>query len=153
MEKKVTYYDVMRGVRNMFDLRLRMVKLATEREIFQASRHYDTTWNALPKWLRRYREQGLRGLEDRSRSPKHIPHKTPKAMEVAAVWVVRGRLSPRALFRLGEGDALSAGPLPSGKRAYPGGSEVPRKLQNANESLREVECKSLDLLFWSGAWL
>ena len=33
------------------------------------------------KWLNRYHEQGLDGLKEQSRAPKHCPHKTPKAVE------------------------------------------------------------------------
>jgi putative transposase len=40
------------------------------------------------KWVDRYIETGAAGLEDRSRAPRHIPHKTSEAME-AAVLAVR----------------------------------------------------------------
>ena len=30
------------------------------------------------KWLGRYREEGVAGLRDRSRAPKHCPHQTPE---------------------------------------------------------------------------
>ena len=30
------------------------------------------------KWLNRYREEGVAGLRDRSRAPKHCPHQTPE---------------------------------------------------------------------------
>jgi putative transposase len=29
------------------------------------------------KWIRRFREEGVSGLEDRSRAPEHCPHRTP----------------------------------------------------------------------------
>lgn len=32
------------------------------------------------KWLARYREGGLEALRDRSRAPKHCPHRTPEAI-------------------------------------------------------------------------
>jgi transposase InsO family protein len=31
------------------------------------------------KWVRRYREEGVDGLRDRSRAPVHCPHRTPEA--------------------------------------------------------------------------
>ncbi|MDZ7414166.1 MAG: helix-turn-helix domain-containing protein, partial [candidate division KSB1 bacterium] len=77
----MTYYDVMRGVENIFNLRLAMVTLAREKGISEAARQYQTTRTTVRKWLRRHKEQGLSGLEDRSRAPKRIPHKTPKALE------------------------------------------------------------------------
>jgi len=33
------------------------------------------------KWLDRYREGGLEALEDRSRAPRHCPHRTPEPVE------------------------------------------------------------------------
>ncbi|MDZ7413156.1 MAG: helix-turn-helix domain-containing protein [candidate division KSB1 bacterium] len=76
----MTYYGVMRGVENIFNLRLAMVELATEKGRSEAVRQYNTTRRTARKWVRRHEEQGLAGL-DRNRAPKHIPHKTPKAME------------------------------------------------------------------------
>jgi transposase InsO family protein len=35
----------------------------------------------LYKWLRRYRDEGLAGLEDRSSRPRHCPHRTGEALE------------------------------------------------------------------------
>ncbi len=40
-----------------------------------------TTRNTVRKWLRRYRDEGLEGLKDRSKTPKFIPHKIPKQQE------------------------------------------------------------------------
>lgn len=33
------------------------------------------------KWLRRFQEEGLRGLVDRPRRPEHSPHRTDPALE------------------------------------------------------------------------
>ena len=35
----------------------------------------------LSKWLGRFRERGLRGLQDQSRAPKHVWRKTPRRLE------------------------------------------------------------------------
>lgn len=75
------YYDIVRGIQNIFNLRLGMVLLAKEKGISFAARQYKTTRNTVRKWVNRYKEKGLKGLEDRSRAPKHIPHKTPKKIE------------------------------------------------------------------------
>ncbi len=48
-----------------------------------------TVW----KWLRRYREEGLRGLVDRSSAPRTIPHRTP-ARKVARIKSLRERRLP-----------------------------------------------------------
>lgn len=37
------------------------------------------------KWLRRFQEEGLRGLVDRPRRPEHSPHRTDPALEAAVV--------------------------------------------------------------------
>ena len=71
---------MIRGI-SKFDIRLKMVKRAQEIGNSQTAREFETTRLTVRKWVRRYREQGLRGLEDRSRAPKHIPHKTPKDIE------------------------------------------------------------------------
>jgi transposase InsO family protein len=40
------------------------------------------------RWLKRWREQGIEGLSDRSSAPKHIPHRTP-ADRVQAIAALR----------------------------------------------------------------
>ncbi len=37
------------------------------------------------KWLKRYREEGLGGLEDQSRRPQHSPTQTPPEVEQVIV--------------------------------------------------------------------
>ena len=37
------------------------------------------------KWARRYQAEGLDGLKDRSRAPRHCPHRTPARCEEALV--------------------------------------------------------------------
>ena len=74
------YYNIIRGM-SRFNLRLQMVRRAEQVGISQTAREFKTTRRTVRKWIRRYREEGLRGLVDRSRAPKHIPHKTPEAIE------------------------------------------------------------------------
>lgn len=47
-----------------------------------------TTERTAGKWLRRFREEGAAGLEDRSSAPRRIPHKTP-ADRVDAIETLR----------------------------------------------------------------
>jgi transposase-like protein len=77
----MTYYQVIRNMSNAFDLRLRMVKMAQEKGISATARYYRTTRKTVQKWVRRYREAGLRALEDRSRAPRRIPHRIPRELE------------------------------------------------------------------------
>jgi len=76
----MTYYGMIKGI-SKFDIRLKMVEKVKEIGISRTAKEFETTRLTVRKWVRRYREQGLRGLEDRSRAPKHIPHKTPKDIE------------------------------------------------------------------------
>ena len=58
------------------------------------------------KWVRRFRELGDAGLQDRSSAPKRIPHRTPPERE-------RAILSLRALRLTGEQIAAALGMAPS----------------------------------------
>ncbi len=40
------------------------------------------------KWLRRFREEGLPGLADRSSRPAHCPHATPAAVQAIIIALV-----------------------------------------------------------------
>jgi len=77
----MVYYEIMNGMNNIFNLRLNMVQLALDKGISESARYYKTTRNTVRKWITRYNQEGLSGLENRKRIPKHIPHKTPKLIE------------------------------------------------------------------------
>ncbi len=84
----MTYYQTIRGI-SKFDLMLQMVERSEEVGISQTAREYRTSRNTVRKWRERYRQEGLRGLEDRSRAPHSIPHKTPKEMEERVIGLRR----------------------------------------------------------------
>ena len=48
-------------------------------------RRFGVSHSTAYKWLARYREQGEAGLAERSRRPLHSPHRTPEAIEAAAL--------------------------------------------------------------------
>jgi transposase InsO family protein len=52
------------------------------------------------KWLSRYREEGVEGLQDRSRAPKHCPHSTPEAVQELVIEARQAhpRWGPRKLL-------------------------------------------------------
>ena len=56
------------------------------------------------KWLRRFREEGLPGLEDRSSRPAHCPHATPAAVQAIIIEQRRERRTYRQI-----GQALGVG--------------------------------------------
>lgn len=64
-----------------FQFRLRMVRHAQEHGIRDAARVYGCERNTVRDWLRRYEAEGVKGLEERSRAPHRIPHKTTVAEE------------------------------------------------------------------------
>ena len=75
------YRSMMRGKveESRFELRLEMVRWAQEKGIRDAARAFRASRNTVKLWLRRYEADGVRALEDRSRAPKRIPHKTSQA--------------------------------------------------------------------------
>jgi transposase len=62
-----------------------MVQVAQEQSISESARVFDTTRPTVRKWLNRYKKYGLKGLEDRPRIPKKIPHKLKKKKELEIV--------------------------------------------------------------------
>jgi transposase len=76
----MVYYDMIKGI-SKFDIRLKIVERATKIGISQTAMEFKTTRLTVRKWVTRYKEKGLCGLEEHSRAPKHIPHKTPKRIE------------------------------------------------------------------------
>ena len=64
-----------------FDLRLRMVKHALAYGVKPTARVFDTTAKTVRKWLRRYQQERLAGLNELPRIPLTCPHKTSALME------------------------------------------------------------------------
>lgn len=65
----------------VFGVRLQMVRYALEEGIKPAARTYNTSKNTVKKWVRRYNKRGIAGIEEKSRAPHNIPHKTGKEIE------------------------------------------------------------------------
>jgi transposase-like protein len=70
----VTEKELARGAAR----RLAIIRHAQEvtGNVSMTCRYFGITRQAFYKWLRRYEEQGLEGLRDRSRRPHVIPHAT-----------------------------------------------------------------------------
>ncbi|MGH9356162.1 MAG: helix-turn-helix domain-containing protein [Terriglobia bacterium] len=85
MSAPVPYFDVIRHMPNAFDYRLRLATYAHHHGIKAAARAFSTTPHTVRKWLRRYRTQGLKGLQEHSRAPCHQPHQTPAEVEQQVV--------------------------------------------------------------------
>ncbi len=77
----MTYYEVIVAQSSKMQIRLQMVQAALATNVSQAARTFGTTRSTVRKWLRRYGQEGYRGLADHSRAPHYIPHKTSAATE------------------------------------------------------------------------
>ena len=78
------YYIVSKAMKtkaDKFDLRLKMVTYALSEGIKPAARAFGVTVRTVRKWLRRYQQERLAGLNELPRIPLHCPHKTSPALE------------------------------------------------------------------------
>jgi transposase len=77
----LSYQEMMRSQDPQFALRYQIVLSALSKGIRPTMRAFRCSRNTVRLWLRRYQEQGLAGLQERSRAPHHIPHKAPPEVE------------------------------------------------------------------------
>lgn len=63
-----------------YDLRLRIVTHALREGVKPTARLFDTTPKTVRKWLKRYQQERLAGLNELPRIPLHCPHKTSSAL-------------------------------------------------------------------------
>ena len=80
----LTFYEQIIKMPNKadkFDLRLRIVKSAAGIGVKPTARLFDTTPKTVRKWLNRYRQEGLAGLNELPRIPLSCPHKISSTME------------------------------------------------------------------------
>ncbi len=68
-------------MKSAYNHRLRLVAYARQHGIKPTARLFQTTVPTVRKWLRRYQQQGPRGLIELSRAPHHQPGKTPVDIE------------------------------------------------------------------------
>jgi transposase len=74
-----TYYTVMRQSKDPRRLRYLMVLSVDRGGIKQTALAFKASRNTVRKWYRRWHELGYRGLEERSRRPRHSPSAVPEA--------------------------------------------------------------------------
>ena len=70
-----SYYEALNQMKNIYNIRKKMVEHALENGISAAAKNYGTTRKTVRKWLNRYILNGTKGLKDRSRAPNHSPLK------------------------------------------------------------------------------
>lgn len=78
---RLKYKDICGGEQRKFTVRVEMVQYAERHGVRRAAGAYGTTAKTVRKWRDRYREEGVTGLEDRSRRPKNSPGRTPRKVE------------------------------------------------------------------------
>jgi transposase len=71
----------MKNSASKFDLRLRVVQHALKEGVKPAARLFATTPKTVRKWLNRYRQERLAGLNELPRIPLSCPHKTSPQQE------------------------------------------------------------------------
>ena len=82
--KPFTFYEQIIRMKNKadkFELRLRMVRFAEQNGVKPAARVFETTPKIVRKWLNRYRQERLAGLEELPRIPESCPNKIPPSLE------------------------------------------------------------------------
>jgi transposase-like protein len=103
LRQLIGYYAVVCGKdpKLKYEVRHSLVQMALSQGIKATARFYQVSRNTVRKWLRRYRESRIVGLEEHSRAPKRIPHRTDAATEawVVAVKEKRRRFGSRRLKR------------------------------------------------------
>jgi transposase len=72
---------MIRSKDHKFDLRLRLVRHARTHGIRAAARSFGCARNTVRTWLRRFERGGPSTLLERSRAPRHCPHKTSPVEE------------------------------------------------------------------------
>jgi transposase-like protein len=87
----IGYYRVVRGKDRLlqYEVRHSMVMLARDSGIKPTARHFGVSRNTVRKWLRRYQRSRIAGLQELSRAPHHIPHKTAARIEDKVVRLKR----------------------------------------------------------------
>jgi len=82
--KPFSYFELLRKMprkADKYDLRLKMVNNAIENGVKPTARLFATTPKTVRKWLNRYKQERLAGLNELPRIPLHCPHKTSPSPE------------------------------------------------------------------------
>lgn len=77
----MTYCMIVMQKNPRFSFRKELVQYTESYGIKAATRRFCCSRNTVRKWYRRFKEHGLRGLNELSRAPRHCPHKTSPEQE------------------------------------------------------------------------
>ena len=83
----IAYYSVVKGKdkKLKYETRYNLVMTALKQGVKPTARFFGVSRNTVRKWLRRYQASKIAGLEEFSRTPKRIPHKTDAKTEAIAI--------------------------------------------------------------------
>ena len=85
MSSPAPYFDLVREMKDAYNHRLRLVDSARHNGIKATARLFQTTLPTVRKWLRRYRQDGPSGLQERSRAPHRQARQTGPELEQRVV--------------------------------------------------------------------
>ncbi len=81
----MNYFNMITAKSQEFVIRWELISYASDHGIRATSQAFNCSRNTVRKWLRRYDDEGKRGLFNRSRAPNNIPHKTSADVEAVVV--------------------------------------------------------------------
>jgi len=74
----ITYYQVIKENQNPFGLRVRLINHVLKHGQNSASKEFSCNIKTVRKWVKRFKEKGLKGLKNLSRRPHNSPNKTSR---------------------------------------------------------------------------
>ncbi len=79
----ITYSMMMeeKSKEGKFRIRLELIRYALSNGIRETKRAFRCSRNTVRLWVRRYKEDNIAGIRERSKAPKNIPHKTASEIE------------------------------------------------------------------------
>ena len=99
---KIAYYQIVKDMKTKFNFRFHVVEYAKKHSIQAAAREFQATRKTVRKWVKRFKQDGLQGLEDKSKAPHKCPHKL-KELDENRIQVTRDKYpqwGPRRLKML-----------------------------------------------------
>jgi len=82
MPPELSYHKIIKNSINPVPIRKQMVDYCLyHNNISKTARVFVTSRKVVRKWLKQYLEKGVKGLENDSKAPEHIPHKTHPEIE------------------------------------------------------------------------
>ena len=137
---RVRYWEVLMAESSKIQLRKQMVRVALSEGVSEAARRFGTSRHTVRKWRDRYEAEGVRGLADRSRAPKRIPHKTSASTE-ARLLSLRDRYPGWGVGRLEVHFSLGCSATAAGRILRQAGRTRRRKKKRVRNDLRAEKAR------------